>query len=274
MNDVTLNKKKLYRYLGEQTRAHKDRAYTAEEIAKILQSCDLRLKAIVLLMASSGIHVGALQPMKLSHLLPIPDYDLYRVTIYENAKEEYYTFCTPEAKRTIDEYLAYRERSGERVAPKSPLFREQFDLNDPFQISAPRHLRATTLQTTFDRILIKAGLRTMKHETETTKIRGRVRKDVSRFNGFRKFFNTNLVRAKVNPQIKEMLMGHSIDLDDNYYKPTADERLQEYLKAVNLLTINEENRLRMELNDVRLRLDRLDKVEENMRELNKRLGFT
>jgi integrase len=257
MNDITLNKKKLYRYLGEQTRAHKDRAYTTEEIAKILQSCDLRLKAIVLLMASSGIRVGALPLMKLAHLLPVSDYDLYRITIYENAKEEYYTFCTPEAKRAIDEYLAYRERSGERITPSSPLFREQFDLNDPFQISARRQLRATTLQTTFDRILIKAGLRTMEHETETTKIRGRVRKDVSRFNGFRKFFNTNLVRAKVNPQIKEMLMGHSIDLDDNYYKPTADERLQEYLKAVNLLTINEENRLRMELSDVRLRLDRL-----------------
>jgi hypothetical protein len=90
----------------------------------------------------------------------------------------------------------------------------------------------------FDQALIKAKLHETEHEREGIKNRGRVRKEVSRFNGFRKFFNTNLVRAKVNPAVKELLMGHSIDLDDSYYPPGQDEILQEYLKAVDLLTIN------------------------------------
>jgi hypothetical protein len=55
INDVTLNKKTILRYLGETTRAHKDRAYTTEEISKLLSSSDLRLRSIVLLLASAGL---------------------------------------------------------------------------------------------------------------------------------------------------------------------------------------------------------------------------
>ena len=72
---------------------------------------------------------------------------------------------------------------------------------------------------------------------------GRVRNEVSYKQSY-KFFNTNLARAKVNRAVKEILMGHSIQLDGNYYRLSHDEMLQEYLKAVDLLAINEENNLR------------------------------
>ena len=39
-------------------------------------------------------------------------------------------------------------------------------------------------------------------------------------------------------------MGHIIQLDGNYNRPYHDEMLQEYLKAVDLLAISEENNLR------------------------------
>jgi chromosome segregation ATPase len=62
----------------------------------------------------------------------------------------------------------------------------------------------------------------------------------------RKFNLTSLVSADVNPIVKEMLIGHksSLGLDNNYYKPTEQQVLQEYLKAVDLLTIYDENRLK------------------------------
>jgi len=44
-----------------------------------------------------------------------------------------------------------------------------------------------------------------------------------------------------------MLLGHKIGLASCYYRPTQDEMYQEYLKAVNNLTINEENRLKLKL---------------------------
>jgi hypothetical protein len=61
----------------------------------------------------------------------------------------------------------------------------------------------------------------------------------------RKFNLTTMISAGVNPIIKEMLIGHKsmLGLDNNYYKPTEQQVLQEYLKAVDFLTINDEHRL-------------------------------
>jgi hypothetical protein len=95
-----------------------------------------------------------------------------------------------------------------------------------------------------DILLARADLTVVKHSTELHNIRqGSERKDVKRAHGFRKFFNNNLVRAKVNIAIKERLLGHSIRLDDNYLRLNDDEVLQEYLKAEDYLTINNEHRL-------------------------------
>jgi hypothetical protein len=43
--------------------------------------------------------------------------------------------------------------------------------------------------------------------------------------------------------IVEFLMGHSIGLNSNYYRPTYDELLQDYLKAVPALTTNDTNNI-------------------------------
>ena len=42
-------------------------------------------------------------------------------------------------------------------------------------------------------------------------------------------------------------MGHSIGISDSYYRITEEELLNEYLKAVDLLTINEKNILRQQV---------------------------
>jgi integrase len=47
MNDVVINKKRISRYLGEATKEFRDRAYTYEEIQKMLAVCDLRMRAII-----------------------------------------------------------------------------------------------------------------------------------------------------------------------------------------------------------------------------------
>lgn len=75
--------------------------------------------------------------------------------------------------------------------------------------------------------------------------KGSERKAVKRAHGFRKFFNTNLVRAKVNIAIKKLLLGHksNLGLDKSYYRPSEQEVLQEHCKAIDYLTINAEHRL-------------------------------
>ena len=43
LNNITLNKKKISRYYGEHIRVVKDRGYSTEEIATILQTADIRI---------------------------------------------------------------------------------------------------------------------------------------------------------------------------------------------------------------------------------------
>jgi hypothetical protein len=55
MNDIILNKKKTNMFIGEATLKQIDRPYTHEEIKKILDVSDLRMKVIVLLMTDSKV---------------------------------------------------------------------------------------------------------------------------------------------------------------------------------------------------------------------------
>ena len=48
----------------------------------------------------------------------------------------------------------------------------------------------------------------------------------------RKSFGTQLIYADVGPAIKEMFTGHSIGLDDYYFKPSQKIVLDEYMTAV------------------------------------------
>lgn len=58
--------------------------------------------------------------------------------------------------------------------------------------------------------------------------------------GFRKFFKTRCELSKVNSLHIEMLMNHSIGISDSYMKPTEENLLDDYLNAVDSLTINSE----------------------------------
>lgn len=48
-----------------------------------------------------------------------------------------------------------------------------------------------------------------------------------------------------------------------YYKPTVQEMLNEYLKAVNLLTINEENRLKQKVETLEIEKSQLATLQED-----------
>ena len=148
MNDIVLNWKKINRFVGEKTRTVKDRPYTREEIKKMLDKCDERKRVMVLLLASTGIRIGALPLLKFRHLTKEVKHDLYQVTVYEGTSSQYITFCTPECTKAIDEYKEYRIRYGEKLTPESPLIREQFDKNDQFRSVRGKHVARSTLMST------------------------------------------------------------------------------------------------------------------------------
>ena len=55
--------------------------------------------------------------------------------------------------------------------------------------------------------------------------------------GFRKFYKSRAEQV-MKPINVEITMGHDIGISASYYKPTEHEVLEDYLKAVDLLTIN------------------------------------
>jgi integrase len=266
LNDVALSKKKIYRYLGEEERPIENRGYTNEEIAKMLEICDERTRAIILLLASTGIRIRAIIELKVEDLVMVPDYHLYQVQVYSDSNQRYLTFATPEAAKAIDVYLKYRERNGERLTPKSPLFRDQFDREDIVSIHDVKPLKLRTVERLISRTIEKSGIRTVERITELHREKGKIRKNVKLTAGFRKFFDTQLIYARVEPRTKELFMGHSIGLDDHYFTPGDTYVLQEYLKAVDNLTINEENRLRIKVEELNKKKNEIELMELKHRE--------
>ena len=93
------------------------------------------------------------------------------------------------------------------------------------------------------------------------------RKQVARTTGFRKLVNTTMVRSKVDPLIKEMLLGHHTGLEENYYRPEEQDLLNEYLKCVDMLTVNQEHKLRRELEHYKVKASQFDSLKAEIDQL-------
>jgi len=68
INDTALNVTKISKFMPEPKRAIKDRAYTHEEIGKMLEIADERMRAVILLLASTGMRIGTIPSLKLKNL--------------------------------------------------------------------------------------------------------------------------------------------------------------------------------------------------------------
>ncbi|CAN5524364.1 hypothetical protein BH18THE1_BH18THE1_05270 [soil metagenome] len=222
INDVALNVKKIDRFMPEQKRRRKDRKYENDVILSMLSISDERMKVVILLMTSSGIRIGAIPSLRVGHLQD------RMLTVYEHDREEYITFITFECRKATDNYLEMRARYGEKITQDSLLIREQFDVRCP---GKPRAIERHLIQYKLYDLARRAGVDN---------------NDVAVAHGFRKFFTSQLVDSDVRAEIREMLLGHKIGLASAYYRPSEEEMYQEYEKALNNLTINEEYRLKTE----------------------------
>lgn len=105
-----------------------------------------------MLMATTGIRLGALPTIRYRHLKLIESHNLYKIKIYANSADNaYYTFCTPEAKGYIDQYLESRRSRGEVITDKSPLLRNEFDDKDQdrLKILNPKPVSKHTIRKQF-----------------------------------------------------------------------------------------------------------------------------
>jgi integrase len=270
MNDLVLNWKKIKSFVGDYEKVVEDRPYNHSEIHTLIHNATLRNKALILLMASSGIRIGAIPLLRIKDLEFVDAYKIFKIYVYSRSKRSsYFTFCTPECAIEINNYLDYRKRWGERINPESPLFRADFNIT---KISDVKGIAVKTVQSIVKNLLLKTGLR--KVPTETYRFR---RSDIMQCHGFRKFFETNAFKAGMDNMYIRRLMGQKSGLEDAYLKLSEEELLEGdnrhvgYIGITDQLTIEESQRLKKKNQELEINKDklesRLDKLEEMYRSL-------
>jgi integrase len=86
INDIVLNWKKIKKFINSEKTGNeangRDRACTHEEIQKLLDFCDQRMKTIFLILASTGLRIGALQSLRLRNLNKIDNHYMFVMVRY------------------------------------------------------------------------------------------------------------------------------------------------------------------------------------------------
>ena len=239
MNDILLNWKKIAKGKPQHCDYANDRAPTLEEIKKLLDFPDRRIKVIVLVMLSSGIRVGAWDYLKWKHIISIKNEEnkviAAKIRIYAGEKEEYLSFITPEAYDALQEYIEFRASCGEQISVESCLIRDIWkSTNVKFQnrgglATVPRKLKSSGIRSIISRAEWEQGIR----EPLTD---GKKRHEFQAVHSFRKFFKSHCEQVMKSINV-EILMGHTIGISNSYYKPSEKEILNDYLKAISVLSV-------------------------------------
>jgi hypothetical protein len=243
MNDIFISWKRITRGLPKGRKAADDRAPTIEEIRKIVEYPDRRIKPIVYTMVSSGIRLGAWDYLKWGHITPMyrngsngnSDDDIIaaKLIVYAGEEEQYFTFMSSEAYRAVADWMGFREKSGEKITVDSWIMRNLWDnriTKGKGWATIPKKLKPSGVKALVENAIWTQGLRSKLPD-------GKRRHEFQADHGFRKFFKTHAEQV-MKPINVEVLMSHSTGVSDSYYKPIEKILLEDYLKAVELLTIN------------------------------------
>lgn len=194
-----------------------DRAPTVEELRRILVWGKLRTKALILVLASSGMRLGEAIKLKVEDI----DFKSRPVKVRLSPKvasktgEGRITYISDEAAEYLRQYL------GDRIGvPEAWVF--------PSEADESRHMSEDRAWRTITECIEKAGLGKAKEKTVT----GRRKLHP---HSFRKFFFSRVVGV-IGETAAHALMGHGSYLK-TYYKRPEEERALDYLRCMPHLTI-------------------------------------
>jgi integrase/recombinase XerD len=245
---LDVNWKKL-RKLCKKQKSRKSRPYTTSEIKRMLHSVkDLRNKALMLFLSSSGVRRGAIPVLKIGNLKQMP-HGCVAITVYEGSDEEYITFINKEANDALTLYIEQRKHKGEIVTNDSPVFLGQSTNSSP-KLKA---MSEASVSTVMIRAKNNAGV---NFEGAPNLL----------CHAFRRRFNTILkMNKESNSPLIERLMGHDMKLDNSYFQPTLDDLFAEYQKGMADLTIDDSERLLAERKSIEAQKSEIEvqKQEQN-----------
>lgn len=225
MNDRMFNWVKIKKLRPEKKAKVQDSPHSKETISLMFGNIiSLELKAVLMVLASSGCRVGMVEYFRICDMKPMSN-GCRHIVVYAEDKEEYSTFITQEAFEHVQKWLDRRQNRGEILTECSLVFTKS----------------ALHYSIYFSRLCRKFNI-----SQKLTKYR----KNIASCHGLRKRFNTLLkTRNDVNPHLAERLLGHStsISLDNAYFRPTIEMLFDTYKKIIPELTIDESYLLQMEI---------------------------
>lgn len=255
LNDIILNKRKITKFIPyDEESTYSDKAYDVDDILRLVDACDIRTKVMVLLMASTGMRRGAISGLLMKHLTPIPEYNLYRIEVYANSRKwRYVTYCTPECRNVLDTYLDFRRRNKENITGETPLIRELFSPSNPFTINTPKQCTEKMIILSLEKALHKAGI-----NQRPIGLRKGKRREIMLSHGLRKFCLTKMKKAGIDFSDRHSLLGHksNVSNDLHYDRTEENDRLLAYVKAVDLLTIEDSQRLKARVSSLESERDK------------------
>ena len=258
-----INWKKISKGIPSGRKSANDRAPTIDELKKLSEYPDRRIKPIVYLMASSGIRIGAFDMLKFRDIHPITENNQViaaKIVVYAGDEEEYIAFSTPQSYFAILEWMNYRKSHGETITGDSWIMRDLWQTTElnygaKFGVATyPKQLKSSGIKSLIERALKAQGL--VKPLNKNNKER---RREWKGCHGMRKFYQSNAEQVMKSINV-EITMGHNIGITASYYKPKEREILVDYLKAVDLLTFSQNNK-------------KLDKKVKDLEEQNKNTDY-
>ena len=264
-NRIAIHWKSLHKLYPRKQNANEDRAYTKQELQKMLESArDMTDKVIITVFSSGGFRLEAWNYFTWKDLKLFKNKDgTFKggaLLVYGKDEESYWTHITPEACKYFD---MYREKwkSEIGVYPK-----DDQPLLKAVKYPTIHRLSSIGVRKRIEKIVKSIGMRQALTE-------GKKRHEVPLDHGFRKYFNTMMRRAKVNYLDKEDMMGHKVGLERHYerYQEEDFERFPEYQKAISFLTISDDARLRFENQQKQEEIEEIEKKNIELQDLASRI---
>jgi integrase len=220
---------------GESIR--EERVPTQEELRRILSTYSTRSRVVALFMAHTGVRPGVLAAVDGGDGLRLGDLrDLtlgssvtferlpFHVVVparLSKTSVEYHTFGTPELADALLAYLAARQARGEKLTANSPVVTV-----DPMGAGTKLRQRSTT-GFIAEPVMMRALRDGLKAIVPT-----------ARTYVFRAYCSTQMVSARIDRDVREAILGHSLGVSGRYnlskklHPNLIEELRREYAKAV------------------------------------------
>jgi len=246
--DVPLDERRLKArvILPDKYEVSVDRAPTAEEIRRMLLRASLKGKALITLLASSGMRIGEVQMLKVSNIdLSSKPAKVSLMAKATKTRARRLTYISEEASEFLREWL------GDRINSPSHYVFPHPQGEDP--ASKPETI--DNLSAIVNRTIEKAGLK-FKMDSESARY-------AIHIHCLRKYFFTQCLAAGVDRGIVEGWMGHKFGLDTAYLRMDEKHLAEQYLKVMPQLTFLSETPVNSEkLSGLTKEVERLNRELE------------